>query len=879
MPNEHDQGDPILKEIPPQRASALSRCALCNKTFDDVETHSCSSLRATDDPLIGTTIGGHYEIQQCLGRGGMSIVYKAKDVLIGRFVAVKLLLLQSGINAKALLRFQQEARAAAQLDHPNIIKVYEFNVPENGSPYLILDYVEGPSIADVLEVQHRIDQKRALRILITVCEALEHAHSKGVVHRDLKPSNIMLAQSKEAQEVVKIVDFGIAKLHEFEGTQNQLTKSGEIFGSPLYMSPEQCSGETVTKASDIYSLGCVMYEMLTSRPPFVGINALETMLMQKSEAPKKLSESRPSLENADRLDMIVLKALAKSPKDRFASMKEMKEALLDVLEGKQGSSFLDNLSNRFSTARARDAAGQRKSKPAVLLVGVLLLALAGALALNMMTAEHKTKSAPPPAIEEVKGDFLTLYKQAQGLMDRNQLDQATPLAHQCFKMTAENSTGADHLAALKLMTDLAYLTENKEYRRWQSAVFAARQRFDETLLQSADELRSRLQKESGAVTADESASERRRALLSETVKFSDSLLDNHAYAIANSLLSPARAIAEQPAMEDKDLLASILTRQGRALAHTGKLHEGEEPILHAIELLESAPKKNYLQIGRSKLALCTICIKSQELDKAAQLLRDVRATCIENLPPDSADRADLYQQLADAELSCNASGNAYEDYSRSLTIFSKQANHHDLQMAVCELGLSNASKLQNRPLESMQHTQKALDLFESSPMASDTDFRDTLALAALSPNLPHELNRQILFKRVLSLGFRVPRSPSFALLVRDMGLWYKKRQDWVSATTYLRRAAEILLTCNQYPKNNAYALILADLGACYEHQDQLATSATSYEMALKCWKQPNADKETRLLIERNLAHVRQRMTQKDSIPVNHPQGKTEANSL
>jgi serine/threonine-protein kinase len=863
MPNEHDPGDPLLKEIPPQRASALSRCALCNKTFDDVETHSCASLRACEDPLIGTTIGGHYEIQQCLGRGGMSIVYKAKDVLIGRFVAVKLLLLQSGINAKALLRFQQEARAAAQLDHPNIIKVYEFNVPENASPYLILDYVEGPSIAEVLEVQHRIDQKRALQILVTVCEALEHAHSKGVVHRDLKPSNIMLAQAKHSQEVVKIVDFGIAKLHEFEGAQNQLTKSGEIFGSPLYMSPEQCSGEPVTKASDIYSLGCVMYEMLTSRPPFVGNNALETMLMQKSEAPKKMSESRPSLENADRLDLIVLKALAKSPKDRFASMKEMKEALLDVLERKQGNNWFDNLGNRLDTARARNAAGQRRSKPAVLLVGILLLALAGALALNVMTAEHKTKSAPPPAaIEEVKGDFLTLYKQAQGLMDRNNFADAARIASECYKMSGGNPRSIDGLAAAKLMADIKYVSHSQEYREWRAIVFSRHKEVETDSLQAVEQLRLKLQKATDS-DSDRVNKEKARVLCSEAVTLSNGLLEKNAYSFALNLLDSARLLAEQSLPDDAHLMASILTNQGVALAHLERAPEGEALILKAIRLLESAPEENSVQIRNCKLSLCTLYATVRQARKAADTLHELVLTAGE-LRQDNPEVAEIYQKIARIELTFKAPQKAYQHYNLALSINEKQSNSNNLQKAQIELGLGHCCKFLNKPAEALQHALKALDLFEGIPMASDGDLRATIVLAGCNEHLPPELSRLALFKRALAIGFRSQPSYSHATELRDIGLWYKKGHDWASAINYLKSAAKMLCELPSHVKDNTYALILADLAACYEHQGDLKESASNYQQALECWKRQDSDQDMRLRVERSLSAVTERMTRNNS---------------
>lgn len=221
------------------------------------------------ESLVGKTIAGHYEIVSFLGEGGMSTVYKAKHILLDSIRAIKILHLPRAGDGKILQRFQQEAKASFFLSHPNIVRVYDFGIePSMQQPYLVMDCLEGKPLSNVLE-NEPISSERAINIISQVCNALEHAHTKGIVHRDIKPANIILSKDASGGEIAQLVDFGIAKLiNPEEG--NDLTQTGEVFGTPLYMSPEQCLGRNVDKRSDIYSLGCVMYECLAGKPPFQG---------------------------------------------------------------------------------------------------------------------------------------------------------------------------------------------------------------------------------------------------------------------------------------------------------------------------------------------------------------------------------------------------------------------------------------------------------------------------------------------------------------------------------------------------------------------------------------------------------------------------------
>jgi len=277
-----------------------------------------------DSEAIGSVFADRYEIVGEIGKGAMGMVYKARQRVIDRFVALKVLhphLLSKEINKK---RFEKEARAASSLQHPNLIIVHDFGTSPLGRPFIVMDYVEGPSLQDVLTEQRCLPVNSFLNIFIQCCNGLSHAHKKGVVHRDLKPSNIRLALGPEPDDVlVKVLDFGIAKIASREGEDQQLTRTGDIIGSPLYMSPEQCRGESLDGRSDIYSLGCMMYQCATGILPFVGKDPFETMYKHIYEKAHSFEKIRPDVKFPDELERIIFKCLDIDVSKRYSSADEV----------------------------------------------------------------------------------------------------------------------------------------------------------------------------------------------------------------------------------------------------------------------------------------------------------------------------------------------------------------------------------------------------------------------------------------------------------------------------------------------------------------------------------------------------------------------------
>ncbi len=303
-------------------------CLECNRQFTGIVAacpHDGTLLvSVVQDPLLGTVLAGNYEIQEVIGHGGMGVVYKARHALMDRIVAIKMLQAQLISDSMSVKRFQQESQSASRISHPNVITVYDFGISPSGQPFIVMDYLLGISLADVIKEEGQIGVERSIKILAQACDALDHAHKMGVIHRDVKPTNFVLINYDEEKDFVKVVDFGVAKLMNTSADGQRLTQAGEVCGSPVYMSPEQCTGGELDQRSDIYSMGIVVYETLTGKLPILGKTMVDTMSKHISEMPPSFQQARPDLYIPERLEQVVFKALAKDPNDRHQSMDELR---------------------------------------------------------------------------------------------------------------------------------------------------------------------------------------------------------------------------------------------------------------------------------------------------------------------------------------------------------------------------------------------------------------------------------------------------------------------------------------------------------------------------------------------------------------------------
>src|SRR6059036_3017622 len=305
------------------RDSGVKICPVCSTEYrDDVrfcprDGQTLRSSGPTHD-LVGQVLADRYHIVKKLGEGGMGQVYLAEHVKMGRRSAIKVMNPSMVHDPEAVARFNREAANASRITHPNVCAIYDFGETPDGTIYLAMEFIEGEPLTDVLAREGALPAHRAGHIFLQVADALQAAHDLGIVHRDLKPDNIMISRGREGSDVVKVVDFGIAKAVGGDDSQ-KVTKTGLVVGTPEFMSPEQLSGDKLDGRSDLYSLALVLFKMLTGKLPFQATSVQETMIKRLTDDPATLVTARPDLRFPPGLQETLDAALARSPVDRYQS--------------------------------------------------------------------------------------------------------------------------------------------------------------------------------------------------------------------------------------------------------------------------------------------------------------------------------------------------------------------------------------------------------------------------------------------------------------------------------------------------------------------------------------------------------------------------------
>jgi len=351
-------------------------------------------------------LGERYEIGGVLGRGGMAEVHRGRDLRLGREVAVKVLRNDLARDPSFQVRFRREAQAAASLNHPAIVAVYdtgEDRTPTGATPYIVMEYVEGDTLRDVLRREGRLPPERAMSLAADICGALDFSHRNGIVHRDVKPGNVMITP----QGAVKVMDFGIARA--VSDSAATMTSTAAVIGTAQYLSPEQARGEGVDARSDVYSLGCLLYELVTGAPPFTGDSPVAVAYQHVREDPRLPSSINPLV--PAELDAILLKAMSKNPANRYQSAADMRNDLLRALAGQrvEATPVMGDAEKTTILAAApggygyRDddgwdddeAARRRKRRMIAIIAVVGLLIVAGVIALALtLSGGKKAPTAP-----------------------------------------------------------------------------------------------------------------------------------------------------------------------------------------------------------------------------------------------------------------------------------------------------------------------------------------------------------------------------------------------------------------------------------------------------------------------------------------------------
>jgi serine/threonine-protein kinase len=354
-------------------------------------------------------LGERYEIGGVLGRGGMAEVHRGRDLRLGREVAVKVLRHDLARDPSFQVRFRREAQAAASLNHPAIVAVYdtgEDRTTTGATPYIVMEYVEGETLRDVIRREGHLSAERAMSLSADICGALDFSHRNGIVHRDVKPGNVMITP----QGTVKVMDFGIARA--VSDSAATMTSTAAVIGTAQYLSPEQARGESVDARSDVYSMGCLLYELVTGAPPFSGDSPVAVAYQHVREDPRLPSSINPKI--PPELDAIVLKSMSKNPANRYQSAAEMRNDLLRALAGQrvEATPVMGDAEKTTILAATPggyggygdddrwddedEAARKRKRKIIAIVVALALLLLGGAIAAAIALSGEDT---PPPAAQ------------------------------------------------------------------------------------------------------------------------------------------------------------------------------------------------------------------------------------------------------------------------------------------------------------------------------------------------------------------------------------------------------------------------------------------------------------------------------------------------
>jgi len=370
-------------------------------SLSETKREGATSRRAGDEAeLIGATLSGRYLVTRKVGQGGMGAVYEATHMLIGKRVAVKVLLEKYARREAIVQRLEQEARLASSCQNEHIIDITDFGTTEDGRTFVVMEYLDGESLAECLSRETRLPEQRILGIISQAASALAAAHAKGIVHRDIKPENLFLLRRKD-QDFVKVVDFGISKsLRASDEAEEQprLTQTGMVLGTPLYMSPEQARGDDELDARvDVYALGVIMYEATTGRVPFIGNNYLSVISQVLNEDPKPPRELRPEL--SEELEAVVLRAMAKDRSERYASANELLGDITALLEDPSRSTERAKITG----PRKKPAGRSRSPLKIAIWIALIAVVIAAVVTTVMMlfggaAAVKRQQGAVPPPV-------------------------------------------------------------------------------------------------------------------------------------------------------------------------------------------------------------------------------------------------------------------------------------------------------------------------------------------------------------------------------------------------------------------------------------------------------------------------------------------------
>jgi serine/threonine-protein kinase len=409
-------------------------CPVCSTEYpDDVKfcPNDGQTLRAAApaSDLVGQVVADRYHVIKKLGEGGMGQVYLAEHVKMGRRSAIKVMNPSMVHDPDAVARFNREAANASRINHPNVCATYDFGETPDGLIYLAMEFIEGEPLTDLLEREGALPVRRAVAIFLQVADALQAAHDLGIVHRDLKPDNIMLTRRKAGDDVVKVVDFGIAKAVGGGGDESgqKVTKTGLVVGTPEFMSPEQLSGDKLDGRSDLYSLALVVYRMLAGKLPFEATTVQETMIKRLTDEPAKLAALRPDLAFPPGLQPVLDTALARSPVERYQAVAKFAADVASVTGIGRGHTTPVPQTRAGADAKTQlleaPAVPPRKRSLVPVAIGAVLVLGAGGAGVALFGGGGKGTQARPNTQTPANRDTGTRTRSAPAPVDSLAIDR------------------------------------------------------------------------------------------------------------------------------------------------------------------------------------------------------------------------------------------------------------------------------------------------------------------------------------------------------------------------------------------------------------------------------------------------------------------------
>ncbi len=375
--NTSVQGASAEGDAPPEEGEAGAKIVkICKKcmTSQTGEGEFCGRcgaelvpIRAVRESYVGEVVGEKYKIVDRLGSGGMGEVYLGLNEPLGQRVAVKFLGKKFTADEGIIMRFLNEARSYCKVNHPNAVTLLEYGQHDDGALYLITEFIEGDSLSDTLRKVGPFGLDHVISVATQVCEVLSAAHGQGVIHRDLKPDNIMVMPTGRGRYAAKVLDFGIAKIVDDDHQHGPMTETGSVFGTPEFMSPEQCRGDEADPRSDLYAMGIILFYMATGKLPFKGKNKLIILNKQLHDKPPRPSMAREDIDVPHRLESVILKCLNKDPEQRYQSADDLLEALEEAASAKDAKAVQGSETERLvqSDAGAGDSPEETRSQPPV----------------------------------------------------------------------------------------------------------------------------------------------------------------------------------------------------------------------------------------------------------------------------------------------------------------------------------------------------------------------------------------------------------------------------------------------------------------------------------------------------------------------------------